>query len=425
MISQCSSLTESFGGRRLLYTHQLPDYLLVSRAVANFARDLSRDQPVQAALDFFQRVKQKASVDGNPVMITLYRQLQLIAEMSPSVCREFAKNHAHELLHTVFFMTRGNCLLACNDCYTDQMNSPQVPWEIYKAIFDEGRKHGMHVIYMAGEGCPLLDGHIGKIFRYAKEYGLQVNMFQDGMIFCHETKSFRKLRGKIMDVQSEISAPAFVRWWVSKPVHLYLKWHRVNKNDNSSACGLPRKGYDYTYQEVVYRNKKIDIPTPILKFPEWGFPLERLGFETDVTCFNADEVHDFIAPWAQEYGYAHFCEPHIDSGRRTLINPMPTSEQLVKLRSAGFLVRQDCTLNKVLSKVVVWPNRGFVSPISAFTWRDLQGRPSMAYDAERGFMHQRDLHPLFQKLRYIGGCPCAAGTEQLQNWLDEFAPRKK
>jgi len=81
-------------------------------------------------------------------------------------------------------------------------------------------------------------------------------------------------------------------------------------------------------------------------------------------------------------------------------------------------------MNKVLGKVVIW-GRGFVSPILAFTWRQLAERPSLLYDPEHGFMEQRDHHPLFQNLRYQAGCPCAMGNQNLKYMLDEYAPRQQ
>src|SRR3989338_805631 len=413
---QTCELTQNFGGARLLAPHRLPDDLLISRTVANVARDLARDPSKQnPARAFIERIHQKAEMTIGGSIKKLDQQLQAHLATSRS-------SSSDEVLHTIALMTSGKCDLFCEQCYTDQ-EAHQGEWRIYESAIREAHACGARIIYIAGEGEPFLDDHIGKIIRLATELGMEILMFSNGRQFCNETPGYQKLRAKIMEREGEVHAPTFVRWLTDYPVHLYLKMHSANRTINSRLCGLIGKKLDYTYEQVEFQGRQIDIPSPLLRLPEWGYPIEQLGFDAMVVKETANEILTTIGPWSQANGYALYAEPFIPSGRM-LGNPAPTPEQLSNLREAGYLVRQDCSMNKVLGKVVIW-GRGFVSPILAFTWRQLAERPSLLYDPEHGFMEQRDHHPLFQNLRYQAGCPCAMGNQNLKYMLDEYAPRQQ
>ncbi len=411
-IKMTCELTKSFGGARVLAPHRLPDEIIISRAVNNVARDLARDPSKQnPAHGFIERVRQKAALSIGGSIQELVRRLQTTSRTS-----------SNEVLHTVCLMTSGKCDLFCEQCYTDQ-EAQQGEWRIYESAIRQAYQYGARVVYIAGEGEPFLDNHIGDIVQLAAKLNIEVLMFSNGLQLCHETPGYRKLRARIMGQKGEVSAQHFIRWLTGYPVHLYLKMHSCNRITNSRLCGLLGRKLNYTYEMIEFQGEALDVPTPLLRLPEWGFPIERLGFDAMVVRENADEVLTTIGPWSQSFGLALYAELFIPSGRM-LGDPSPTPEQLDALRQAGYLVRQDCTLNKVLGKIVVW-GRGFMSPILAFTWRQLQGRPSLVYDPEMGFMEQRDNHPLFQTLRYQAGCPCAMGSQNLEPLLDQCAPRIK
>ena len=420
------ALTRSFGGARLLAPHRLPDDLLISRAVANVARALARDPSRQnPAHNFIERVHQKASLTIGGSINDLDRRLQTVLDSPPTT-------RPTDVLHTIALMTSGKCDLFCEQCYTDQ-EAHQGEWRVFESAIRQGHEHGAKAVYIAGEGEPLLDDHIGKIILLATKLGMEILIFSNGLQFCHETHGYRSRRGKIMRdgagflrrlcMRRQYDAKSFAQWLGDHPVHLYLKMHSANRTVNSRLCGLIGRKLDYTYEMVEFNGHQMDVPTPLLQLPEWGFPIERLGFDAMVVKENAYDILTTIGPWSQAMGYALYAEPFIPSGR-ILGDPSPSPEQLNLLRQAKYLVRQDCSLNKVLGKVVVW-SRGFVSPILAFTWRQLQGRPSLTYDPAKGFMEQRDCHLLFQRIRYEAGCPCAMGSQSLERMLDEYAPRQQ
>jgi|GEM_PF-5716498 len=408
-------LTQTFGGARLLAPHRLPDDLLIRVATNNVARDLARDSSkYNPVWGFVERVRQKTNLTIGGSNKELDRQLYdlLVTNPAPS----------NGVLHTICLMTSGKCNLFCEQCYTDQ-TAHQGAWRIYESAIREAKSYGAQTVYIAGEGEPFLDDHIGNIIRLATELGMDVLMFSNGLQFCHETVGYRRMRARIMERDGEVSAQEFVRWLAQYPVHLYLKMHSANRTINSRLCGLIGRKFDYTYEVAEFNGHQMDVPTPLLRLPEWKFPIERLGFDAMVVKENADELLNVVCPWSQSMGLALYCEPFIPSGR-ILGDPSPTPEQLNALRQSGYLVRQDCTLNKLIGKVVIW-SRGFVSPILAFTWQQLAERPALLYDPERGFMEQRDYHSLFQILRYQAGCPCAMGNQNLERMLDEYAPRQK
>ncbi len=417
-----TTLTSSFGGARLLAPHRLPDDLLIDRAINNIARYLARDPEDKHALYFLKNISGSHCAAQSPASKKILTKIQSMREANDKHLKQYAKQN-ERILHTICFMTNGRCDLMCEQCYTDQRASKQATWQVYESAIQEAKRFGAEIIYIAGEGEPFLDEQIGNIIRLAKNLDMRILLFSNGLQFCHETTGYRTMRARIMSKSGTADARSFVKWLAHYPVYIYLKMHSVRKEINSRMCGLLGRPIDYTYERVRWKGKYLDIPSPLIKFREWGFPIERLGFDAMVTNENAKEMLSVIGPWSQKEGYAFYCEPFIPSGRVTG-NPAPSEKQLTALRRAGYLVRQNCSYNKTMGKIVVW-GRGFTAPILAFTWRQLENRPSLAYSPTTGFMEQRDNHPLFQKLRYMGGCPCAMGTEKLQTILDECAPRNQ
>ncbi len=408
-------LTQPFGGVRVLSPHRLPNSIIIDRAVNNVARDLTRySEKDNPAWKFVERVRQKAHLSTSESIKDLNQQLLGV------IASPFTSDR---ILHTICLMTSGLCDLYCEQCYTEQAVH-QGNWRLYESAIKEAQSYGARIVYVAGEGEPFLDNHIGDIIRLATRLDMEILMFSNGLQFCHETVGYRKIRARIMNKGSneEVDIPTFVKWLSEFPVHIYLKMHSSDRDINSRLCGLSGKKFNYSYKVVEFGGRSIDVPAPILDFPKMGFPIERLGFEAMLLKETAEDVLGTIGPWSQMAGYALYAEPFIPSGR-IRGDPSPTFEQIKALHQAGYLVRQDCSLNKIVGKIVV-SCRGFLSPILAFTWRQLQNRPDLLYDEEQGFMGQRDSHPLFQLMRYEAGCPCSMGRENLEAILDKYAPRK-
>src|SRR3989338_5619816 len=153
-------LTAGFWGTRLLAPHRPDDAILIPLTENNVSIDLVRN-PSQSDLtySFIARVHAKSTrkLTATPAIKELDRRLQATL-LNPK--------DSNQILHTICLDATGRCDLPCLFCYKNH-KAHQGQWLIYESAIREAHTHGAQTVYIAGEGEPFLDDHIGKIIRLA------------------------------------------------------------------------------------------------------------------------------------------------------------------------------------------------------------------------------------------------------------------
>lgn len=275
-------------------------------------------------------------VSTNPIY---QPHLEWLRHLTPhALKREAEKARGKSVLMTVIMLT-GECNADCAICYTDRRKKQnELTASEIKRVMDETYALGSRLLYIPGEGEPTLDKALFEILEHARDIGMQVIMFTNGLLLSGDDEA-RNRWG--------ITSEEFVRRLSKYPVYVYHKLWSTKPDLIAEMMHINRSAYQYI--DITIRGHHTQIPRGLDLLLRY-FPRERVGIEVVVERRNVQEIAQLIIPLVQQLGIKSYIEPIIHAGRCFDLFAYDTpAEAMAPL--GQWLARQNC--RRVAYKLVV------------------------------------------------------------------------
>lgn len=306
----------------------------------------------------------------------------------------------NSLLITTIMLT-GQCNADCEICFTDRKLKPnKLSFHEIKSIIAQTVSLGSRILYIPGEGEPLLDRNLWEILDYANEKGMEIILFTNGILLSNDIES-----KNIWGITSEELTKKLKKY----PIYIYHKLWSLNHNLLEEMMNINTSMYSYS--KITFNGHSISIPKGLLNLLKW-FPRERVGVEVVVEKRNLDEIINVIIPFIMEKSIKSYIEPIIHAGRcfGVFDHDVKMSEYEYK-KLIPWLSRQNC--RRVCYKLNVF-NNGYLSYGMALSPEQITPKKSIEeLNIRSGDDNLKDLYYLIHtnsclvEGRYqINGCVC-------------------
>jgi hypothetical protein len=149
------------------------------------------------------------------------------------------RNRSQTLLQTILMLT-GACDAKCR-----KARHPLSGDEIHE-ILKQTRALGSRLVYIPGEGEPMLDDALWQTLEAADQYGMSVVLFTNGLLLSNDIAAQRRWR---------LSSEEIVRRLAGFPVYIYHKLWSLNPSRFAGMLGGkgPRAWMDIARARRVWR----------------------------------------------------------------------------------------------------------------------------------------------------------------------------
>lgn len=278
----------------------------------------------------------EAFVSTNPIY---QPHFEWLTHLTPQELKREAEDARRKSLLMTVIMLTGECNADCPICYTDrrkkrnELTAPEI-----KRVMDETYALGSRLLYIPGEGEPTLDKALFEILEHARDIGMQVIMFTNGLLLSSDDEA-RSRWG--------ITSEEFVHRLSKYPVYVYHKLWSTNPDLLAEMMHIDRSAYQYV--DINVGGRKAQIPRGLDLLLRY-FPRERIGIEVVVERRNVHEIAQLIIPLIRQLVIKSYIEPIIHAGRCFNLFAYDTpAEAMVPL--GHWLARQNC--RRVAYKLVV------------------------------------------------------------------------
>lgn len=370
--------------------------------------------------------EQENDIIRNNILIDLYygnnKIVRDFVQKNPRItdCRNFEQYgynrldfaRKNSLFMTVMMLT-GQCEADCEVCYTDRRKNHQglIRSEIIE-VLNQTSLLGSRLLYIPGEGEPILDDAFWVMLEHAKKVGMEVVIFTNGILLSNDSYA-RKRWG--------ISADEIVSRLLRFPTYIYHKLWSLDPEKHAEMMGISMNLFEWT--RLSAGSKTYFVPKGLVRLIE-RFPRNRVGIQVIAERRNFHELSSKIIPFIQELSIKSYIEPILHSGRMRGRKDLDLTDS--ELQSFGpWISRKEC--RRIAHKIVVH-NDGTLSPGMGFKPTDLKiiQENINEYSIRNAEGQIRDIFSLIHQNQFfvwsryqIEGCLC----ERINHCVDKMSLR--
>ena len=273
----------------------------------------------------------------------LHQDFQEIGKFPFLDLEKQAKLTKSSAIDQIRIFTSSNCEATCpKHCYTKSLLDPSkkdetaLTDEQRRRVITEAKNLGANLLYVAGRGEPFADPGFMKMVEFARDQGLDVMFFTNGLALSNNEHA-QRLCGTDSD--------SLVRWMVDQNVHAYHKLWSTDRETQERMMAIRDPNLHYGWVEYTFNDgKKVGIPASIAKHMMMG-DVNKVGVETVVDANTVLEVRNKIIPFIQSTGIRSYVEPFITSGRGASHPKLvPRQEDISQSPISDYIVRGGCRL---------------------------------------------------------------------------------
>lgn len=314
-----------------------------------FLSRLAKQDPVRLARDFpdcAPFVKETAKIEGKLSEVVnpchpLYNDLQQTSSLSLLELETRARDTKCQTIDQIRIFTSGRCEATCpKHCFTKQLKGPcdednfVLTTEQRKAVIREARDLGANLLYLAGRGEPLLDPGFFDLAEFARNAGLGMLMYTNGLILSNDAHA-RRTWG--------VDSDTLIKRLANLGIKVYHKLWSTDQVMQETMMGIRDPDLHYDWQEHhLSDGRKVGIPRGLLNHYRVAGP-SKVGVQTVIDANNTQEVRHKIIPLIKETRIKSFVEPFITSGKGAEHPELvPRLEDLNSPPISDFLERGGC-----------------------------------------------------------------------------------